>query len=274
MDLRSVLRSCITAAGLARLCLDGEVGALFGKTRLQKPVKKRPVGRPSRISREAVLEVAEKLIGEQGLAACTMANMARQLNVSAMALYTYFPSRDILIEGVGHQLFARLVLPSPNADWKCYIREWMLALDHHFDIHPAARELLFAGNFVPQGWWAVWLPIVRILSDLGLAQVDLAFAARWFGRIALEAIGGHHKRLSAESVENVRALELSSLRDRALLDELLQNRDIVSDQQLMDFTIDHILGCLEKLVQERSIAASRHVSSPNLQRLRRTPATS
>lgn len=49
-------------------------------------------------SKTLIIEVAEKIINEQGLEACTSRNLSKEANVALGTIYNYFDSRNELLE--------------------------------------------------------------------------------------------------------------------------------------------------------------------------------
>ena len=73
---------------------------------------------PQPLSRDLIVEQAFALIDEAGLEAFSLRALGRRLQASPMALYTYFPSKDALVDAV----FARMRdeydnAPVPGERW-------------------------------------------------------------------------------------------------------------------------------------------------------------
>jgi AcrR family transcriptional regulator len=78
------------------------------------------------LDRRAVLNAATKLIERDGLSELTMRRVGAELNVQAMALYRYVPSRENLIDGVVELVVDELyadpdVLLHPADGWQDYL---------------------------------------------------------------------------------------------------------------------------------------------------------
>src|ERR1700722_8824317 len=83
-----------------------------------EPAGPRPRGRPPAIDREAVFDAAVRLLDAEGVDALTMRRLARELGVSAMALYRHVASKDELLMVLVDRLAARLVYPPRPPDPK------------------------------------------------------------------------------------------------------------------------------------------------------------
>ncbi|MDT4799927.1 Bacterial regulatory protein [compost metagenome] len=60
-------------------------------------VSETTTSRKERISRGLILEVAARLIVEQGFGACTMRSISDRLEIKAASLYHHFPSKDDIV---------------------------------------------------------------------------------------------------------------------------------------------------------------------------------
>jgi AcrR family transcriptional regulator len=71
-------------------------------------------GRPRKLSLEAVVDRAIQRADADGLDAVTMGRLAGDLGVGTMTLYSYVPSRDILVDLMVDEASARRALPGPG----------------------------------------------------------------------------------------------------------------------------------------------------------------
>jgi AcrR family transcriptional regulator len=84
------------------------------------------VGRPKKplISRRKTLEVALRIIDEEGLDALSIRRLGDELNIRGISLYYHFDSKEQILVGACELALAEVRTPlTPNADW----REWLLA---------------------------------------------------------------------------------------------------------------------------------------------------
>lgn len=73
-------------------------------------------GRPARLSREQIVEAALVLADEEGLAAVSMRRLARELDVSPMALYGYFEAKRDLVRAMVDVVSRGLEPPESDDD--------------------------------------------------------------------------------------------------------------------------------------------------------------
>jgi len=141
---------------------------------------KRSRGRPARLSSDAIVEAALSLLETGTMGDLTLSRIAESLGVSTMSLYTYFASRDALLEAVAAQAFSRLELPARGRRWQDNLLAWLWAVQGHFDRHPVVAKTMGWEGRVPAAWLHVSAPIIEEFQRLGFAGERLAFALNWF----------------------------------------------------------------------------------------------
>ncbi|MDQ4084801.1 MAG: TetR/AcrR family transcriptional regulator C-terminal domain-containing protein [Actinomycetota bacterium] len=138
-----------------------------------------PKGRPraprGSLSREAILDGAVSLLDERGPAALTMRSLAERLGVRPMALYTYFASKDQLLDAARDHILRDLDSRPAEGEWADRLRSVGLALYRLLVAHPALIHLFatrpLAGHEAAEAAEAH----LRVLRDAGF---DRATAAR------------------------------------------------------------------------------------------------
>jgi AcrR family transcriptional regulator len=75
------------------------------------------MARPAQIDRAAVLTASLAIADEHGLAAVTMAAVARRLDVTAMALYRHVANKADLLDGLVEGLLTEFALPDQDLSW-------------------------------------------------------------------------------------------------------------------------------------------------------------
>ncbi|WP_308082935.1 TetR/AcrR family transcriptional regulator [Streptomyces sp. NK15101] len=107
-----------------------------------------------RLSRERVLAAALEVVDHEGLSALSMRRVAAELDVEAMALYRYAPSKDALLDGLVEQLYTELhedlareePVPLGQAaelpEWRAELRRGACALYRIALAHPHVVPLL------------------------------------------------------------------------------------------------------------------------------------
>src|SRR5579859_4137062 len=131
------------------------------------------MGRPRSLSHEAILDAAAELIDEIPLESFTLAKLAAKLGASTMSLYTYYASRDLLLEAVADQAFQRFEAPRPEGPFRDQVLAWLWALQRHVEKHPVATKVMAWNGRLPAAWLRIWTPILRLIREQGLDGIPL-----------------------------------------------------------------------------------------------------
>lgn len=96
----------------------------------------------TKLSQRSIAQAALAVIDAEGLEALTMRRLAQELGVSPMGLYTYFPDREALLDGVAQLLLAEVDTPPEDAHWRDAIRHIMRSVREVGLLHPNAARLI------------------------------------------------------------------------------------------------------------------------------------
>lgn len=104
------------------------------------PSRKKSSAPRSALTAEAIVDAATVLIERDGLAAFTMRSLGRELGMSAMAVYGYFPSREAVLSAVLTRYMATMnTLPVPGERWDDTLRRTTTSL---LQVHMAHPQLV------------------------------------------------------------------------------------------------------------------------------------
>ncbi|GGC63631.1 TetR/AcrR family transcriptional regulator C-terminal domain-containing protein [Hoyosella rhizosphaerae] len=70
-----------------------------------------------RLSRERIIDAAQKLADTNGAPALTMRSIAKSLGVEAMSLYHHFANKDEILDALVDSVFSEITLPQKGAPW-------------------------------------------------------------------------------------------------------------------------------------------------------------
>ena len=87
-----------------------------------------PGARRERLSRDRVLRAAVAVADAGGLETLTMRVLGQELGVGPMALYRHVANKDDMVDGIVDLVFAEVVVPGTDADWKTAMRERAISL--------------------------------------------------------------------------------------------------------------------------------------------------
>lgn len=153
----------------------------------QRPRRAR--GRPARLSKEAVLEKAMELLATVStVEELTMTRIAQELGAVPMALYTYFPNREALIEALSAETFSGFTYTAcPDDPWQKRLHGWLQALQAYLQRFPHLRRSIGWNNnvAVSSTWPKLVLPVLDVLIEQGLREQRLALAFNWFVESAM-----------------------------------------------------------------------------------------
>lgn len=98
-----------------------------------------------RLSREAIVATAVRLIEAEGETAASMRRISGELGVAAMSLYNHVPNKAALLDGVGEYVRAQIQIPrDPDLSWELQARELMRAFRAVVEEYPRCVELMMA----------------------------------------------------------------------------------------------------------------------------------
>jgi AcrR family transcriptional regulator len=103
------------------------------------------MGRPKKalISRRKTLEVALRLIDEEGLDAVSMRRLGTELNVRGISLYHHFTNKEDILIGACELALAKIRTPhAPDIDWHEWLAANSLAYYQALRAHPNLIPIL------------------------------------------------------------------------------------------------------------------------------------
>ncbi len=131
-------------------------------------------GPKAAVTPEDVVQAAIELADADGLGAVTMSAVATRLGFTTMALYRYFPSKEMLLDAVIDAGTGRPPRRAePRADWRTEVAEWAHAKRASLCARPWLAELPFVA--APHGPnWLLWLEaIADSFSRTGIGAQDI-----------------------------------------------------------------------------------------------------
>lgn len=209
-------------------------------------------GRRPRLTHAMIIEKAVELLRETAAEDFTLARLAKPLGISVMALYTYFPSRDALLDAVAENIFSIFSPPPSKPRWQDEIHDWLWALQRHLQDYPIALKLLGWEAHISAAWVRAWLPIVRLIEAQGLQGERLAFAISWFLHASIgtiNAYGGGSSFQSADSFAEMAGLDPEDHRLAVSYGTAVRN---IRPEDSLEFAFRQIVRGVEQLVREEA----------------------
>ena len=205
-----------------------------------------PRGAPG-LSRHRIIAAAAELAKERGLAALTMRDLARALNVGTMSLCYHVPDRAALEDGLTELVWSEVELPSGEAadEWRQRVgaiaASWRRVM---LDNHALLPLLLTRRSTGPCGL----APVEALLCAFGDAGYDATDSVRCF-RLVTAFVVGFVEAEVARSLRDPVATAAAIARDtRARYPHLLAAVRAAAKMNPDDefaFGLAHILDSLE-----------------------------
>jgi AcrR family transcriptional regulator len=209
------------------------------------------MGRPRSLSHETILGAAAELIDEIPLEAFTLAKLAAKLGVSTMSLYTYYGSRDLLLEAVADRAFQRFEAPAPEGPFGERILAWLWALQRHVQQHPVATKVMAWNGRLPTAWLRIWTPILRLIHEQGLEGPALAVTFDWFINAAIGLILTERHAVELSKSATVGDIGELDPENGLLLLRLLYDLQSVGSEARFDLGFRRLVDGLEACIAEK-----------------------
>lgn len=100
------------------------------------------MGRPARISRRKVAQVAIRLLDDEGVHALSLERIASELGVRGPSLYHHFEDKAAILDAVAQTIIGRLTLEPQTEDWEEWIIEISLEMYRRVTRHPNVAHLV------------------------------------------------------------------------------------------------------------------------------------
>lgn len=209
----------------------------------------RGVGRPARLSREAILAASIALLEEEPVENFTLARVAKRLDTVSMALYNYFNSREALLCAVADEICMGFKLRRPRAgqSWQKKLRGWLEDVHKLADRHPVILKVLGVDGQTTAGWLRVTVTVTRTLYDEGMRGKELAvtsylFCSQAVALIMFESMGASfHSALSLNHIE-----ELGAAEQEFVLDKLRPFHSRLTSDDILNAGFNELIEGLER----------------------------
>lgn len=175
-----------------------------------KRTRKAGAGRPSRLSREMILETSLKLLEQYDTEGFTLARVAEELDTVSMALYNYFPSREALLAELANYICKQFEMPpaKPGQDWKQTLRDWLWTLLTLAEKYPMMIKVTGVDGQTSAGWLRISRIVSETLYDVGFRDKEWAlntwlFCCKAISLVQAEVMGGFHSPVSLAQLEEL-----------------------------------------------------------------------
>ncbi len=203
--------------------------------------RKRRRGRePVGLTHDAVRREALRLIDREGLEEFSTRKLGRALGCEAMAIYWYYPSKEVLLDAVVDLLVSGLApsLSGPGRDWVEALRRIAHAYRGIAHAHPKAFPLLATRRFATPGTYAFLEQLFEMAHAQGVADRTIA---RFF-----RAVAGYCSGVALDELARTPEQEdgdRSGFPRLAAVSRWLEPR---YDEEMFDFGLEILLDSLAK----------------------------
>jgi AcrR family transcriptional regulator len=132
----------------------------------------------AKLSRERVVETAQEILAQEGIASLTMRRLASELEVAPMTLYTYVRDKDDLLGAVVEAIVREFPMPPAEGSWRSQMRTLMRTLHRVLLANPFIVQLRLRGPLASRRQLGFNEAGLRILMDAGFDKVEAARAYR------------------------------------------------------------------------------------------------
>ena len=171
-------------------------------------------GRPGprrTLDEQTILGAALALLAERGADGVTVRGIAARVGVAPNAVYTYFPDKAAVLQGLVEQLLSRVNhdrFTDRSLPWRDRIQALALELRAELLTHPGAVHLLLGTPLKGQNALAVGETLLAIMADAGLDPGDAANASyllnvHILGSVALQVADSDHTQLRTRAVQDI-----------------------------------------------------------------------
>ena len=224
------------------------------KTALKPAGNTRSAARPrqarNRLSEQLIVAEALRMLESTPLEAFTLRALAKRLDAGVMSLYTYFPSRDALLNALADHVFSLFEPPSASETWQALVRAWLWATYRHFERYPIAATVITWDGRVSAAWLNTWLPVAAALKQQGVEGPRLAFAMDWFSTAAMSFVSSQINSQVFRRSEAVAHITGLSADGRLLMEELWSEFPKLTRRPSLEFGFNAIIQALEQIAGE------------------------
>ncbi len=127
------------------------------------------------LSRDSIVDVAYRMIDQDGVASFTMRALGRELGVSAMAFYAHFSSREEVLAAVLMRFMETMDTDAVSGErWDDTLRRTMTSIHREFCAHPNMYDIDVDPSISYEGLSAHTAKVMKLHLDQGIPEKLLA----------------------------------------------------------------------------------------------------
>lgn len=129
------------------------------------------IGRPRRLTTDAIVKSAIHFADEHGLEALSMPKLARRLGVGTMTLYGYVDNKKELLDQIAIQMFEELSV-SDQGDWRRDLFTFFSDFRGAAITHPTLAGLLATGRVTIPAVFDILESFFKKMTDGGVSAAE------------------------------------------------------------------------------------------------------
>ena len=137
------------------------------------------------LSEEMILDAAVELLDAGGTAAASVRSIAARVGVAPNAVYTYFPSKAAVLQGVVERILGEVehdTVTDQARPWRERVESLAVHLRQRVLAHPAAVPLMVSGPMDGRNALTLHEQLLELLCDAGVDMREQAPVATALAR--------------------------------------------------------------------------------------------
>ena len=132
---------------------------------------------PEPLTLDAIVDAALALAHEVGVARLTMRSLGDRLGVTAMAVYHYIPTKDVLLQQMANRLIAEVPLPAPaGGDWAPQLASLLRGIRTALEKYPGLGASLLGTDVPTPAMDRITLASIATITGQGFSETEAALA--------------------------------------------------------------------------------------------------
>ena len=163
-------------------------------------------GPKPRLSRDEIVDVALRVLSEDGPDALSLRRLGSEVGMTARAIYGYFESKADLESAVVARVLPAPPERDPDVPWYDALRDWVMQIHDALVQHPGAARMLSTRSTSSTLMDRVRERLLTLLLDGGLDRADAISALGTVSRYLMGCVVIEEERRRRSGVEESRRL--------------------------------------------------------------------
>lgn len=207
------------------------------------------------LTAERIRNEALRLIDQDGLDAFSTRRLGAALGCEAMAIYWYYPSKDVLLDAVVDALISKLPFkPDADGDWIDALRRLAHAYRRLAHEHPQSFQLLATRRFATEGTFRFLEMLFELARRGGLDDRTTArffrLVSSYVGGVALDELAGLRDEERAKGSAEIAAQKAAAAEHFPRLAAVSRYLEPASYDEIFEFGLELLLDAVARAPTE------------------------